>query len=337
MEEYEPRIVGFFQKHLCERGTTIAMYDYALANEQICGNVSIIFYYPEHPYNSQRVIDKFQTHFILIPCKDWNDVERFIQEINVNYLYIIKHGANDGIISSKIPCLIHAVFSWDPHGNYATVSKTLAEKHNGKWLPHIVNPLPFHKNGRDLFREKYGIPKDAYVYGRYGGRDTFSINYVKEVIREDLDKYPNIWFVFVNTDLFILHPRVLFLPSIIELSQKGDYIQACDAMIHGRMEGETFGLAVAEFISGGKPVLTCKAITTDDNEHIKLGKDWIYQYNSKEELRNLLWKTPVKSFEPLQLEVSRVNPYTELSSENVMRIFGEILGDVDSFTNLKKR
>lgn len=317
------KIVGFPQKHLCERGTTVALYDYAVANEEVCGNISIIFYQPNHPYNSPGVVEKFKKRFTVLPYNNWSDIEEYIIELPLNYLYVIKYGYKDECISEKIPCLIHAVFSWDPHGKYATVSRRLAEANGGKWLPHIVNPLPTSSNGREKFRAQYGIPIGAYVYGRYGGKDTFSINYVKEVIKEDIDNNPNFWFVFVNTDRFMNHSRVLFLPVITDPLEKGDYISACDAMIHGRIEGETFGLAVAEFISAGKPVLSCRAISTNDNEHIYLGKDWVKVYSGKEEFRQLLWgRVPIPCTE---------NPYAEYSPEKVMTTFGEILEDNESF------
>lgn len=320
------KIVGFPQRHLCERGTTVALYDYAVANEEVCGNVSIIFYQPNHPYNSPGVVEKFKKRFTVMPYNHWSDIEGYISELGIDYLYIIKYGNNDGNTSAKVPCLVHAVFAWDPHGNYATVSRSLATAHGGKWLPHIVKPLPFSPDGRSTFRKRYNIPDSAYVYGRYGGKDTFSIEYTKEVIREDIDKYPNIWFVFVNTDKFIDRPRVLFLPTIVDPLEKGNYISACDAMVHGRIEGETFGLAIAEFVSGGKPVLSCRAVSGDDNEHIYLGKDWVYVYNGKEEFRKMVWSVPL-------LVPTTPNPYMEWCSPvNAMRIFGEIIGDPQSFS-----
>ena len=53
-------------------------------------------------------------------------------------------------------------------------------------------------------------------------------------------------------------------------------------MIHGRKDGETFGLAVAEFSSANKPVITYKKST--DKEHIRiLNKKGIY-FDNKDEL-----------------------------------------------------
>jgi glycosyltransferase involved in cell wall biosynthesis len=321
------KIVGFPQRHLCERGTTVALYDYALANEDLCGNVSVIFYDPIHPYNVPAVVKKFKDRFTVIEYYSFTDIERYIKDCSLDYLYVIKYGYPDENITTKIPCLIHSVFTWGPHGppdKYACVSRQIAEKNKGIWLPHIVTPLPTSPSGRTEFRSEHKIPEDAYVYGRYGGKETFSIEYVKEAIKEGIDTHPKVWFVFVNTNRFITHPRVIFIDTIADLTKKGDFVSACDAMIHARLEGETFGLAVAEFISGGKPVLSCLAPLGNDNEHIHLGKEWITLYKDKADLKDKLWNVPI-------LVPSTPNPYDNFSAEKVMKIFGTILGDPESF------
>ena len=48
--------VAFFQPHLCLRGTTVAMYDYAYYNEKLLGNESIIFYDKDHQANHPMII-----------------------------------------------------------------------------------------------------------------------------------------------------------------------------------------------------------------------------------------------------------------------------------------
>jgi hypothetical protein len=324
-----PKIVGFISEQLCERGTTVAMYDYAVANEK-CGNVSIIFHNPFNPHNCRGVVKKFKDRFSVLNYRNFQDIELYIKggeyahlfktetSEGIEYLYAIKHGQKDNNYTEKVPCLIHSVFVWDPHGShYACVSRQISP--NGKWLPHIIDPLPTSLYGREKFRIKHDIPFNAYVYGRHGGIDTFNISYVYQLIAQDIDKYPNIWFVFVNTMKFIEHPRVIFLPVITNLVEKGDFILGCDAMIHGRLNGETFGLAVAEFISLRRPVLTCPASWCSDNEHIYLGKDWVYVYYDIESLRKLLWKVPL----PIP---QSPNPYEIFSAKNIMPLFGQLLG-----------
>lgn len=316
------KIVAFVQPQLCERGTTNAMYDYALANEEICGNLSVIYYQSKNPYNHPSAIEKFKKRFTVLEFNVFQEVCDQISKYSIDYMYIIKYGNQNEYNTTLVPCIIHSVFLWDPHGIYACVSKSIATQNNGVWLPHIINPLPYSE--KNTFRKTYGIPEDAYVYGRYGGLDTFSIEYTHNVIKNEIDLHPNIWFVFVNTNIFCDHPRVLFLPSIIDLTEKGDYVNACNAMVHGRIEGETFGLSIAEFITHRKPVLSCPASIGNDNEHLLLGKDWIAVYTNEEEFRQKLWnKLPIPTTE---------NPYLEFSPQNVMKKFGELLGDYNSFT-----
>lgn len=68
--------------------------------------------------------------------------------------------------------------------------------------------------------------------------------------REDLH------FVFVNTEPFDEHPRVHFLGPIVDGPSKTAYIDACDAMLHARAMGESFGLSIAEFSIRNKPIYT---------------------------------------------------------------------------------
>ncbi len=308
------KTIAFLSPQLCERGTTVALYDYALAHEKT-GGISIILY---SRLTHKDILTKFQQAFqFVIQFQTMAEVEKLIAELNIDGLYVIKYGHFDQYFTEKIPCLIHSVFAYQPHGKYACVSKKIAEDHKAVWLPHIVSRLVSEQEEplqRKLFREKYQIPSDAYVYGRHGGYDTFSIDYVKQLISEEIDLHPNIWFVFLNTEKFTVHPRVLFLPATTSLSEKGSFLAGCDAMIHARKEGETFGLAVAEFGILNKPILTCPATITNDNAHILLGKDRVKIFTNREECQQLLWKIP-------HLVSSTDNPYLEFGEEKVMKIF----------------
>lgn len=309
------KVIAFLSVQLCERGTTVALFDYADAHEKN-GGISLIFYnYATHP----DVLEKFTQRFgnSVVKFSDMADVEKKIEELEIDGLYIIKYGNKDHLITNKVPCLIHSVFAYQPHGRYACVSKKIADDHKANWLPHIVHQFANNPEKRLAFRKKYNIPVDAYVYGRHGGKDTFSIDYVKREIQDHLDDHPEFWFVFVNTEKFIVHPRVLFLPTIIDLEEKGNFILGCDAMIHARKEGETFGLAVAEFGIQDKPILTCPATITEDNEHISLGQDRVKVFHNLEELQGLLWQ---KHTAP-----NTVNPYLSFSEENVMKKFYQIM------------
>ena len=60
----------------------------------------------------------------------------------------------------------------------------------------------------------------------------------------------------MNIDHFIDHSQVIFLPGNPDPIFKSSFINACDAMIHARGIGESFGLACGEFSIHNKPVIT---------------------------------------------------------------------------------
>ena len=44
--------------------------------------------------------------------------------------------------------------------------------------------------------------------------------------------------------------------KIVEPELKVSFINTCDCMIHARTDGETFGLAIAEFSTLNKPIIS---------------------------------------------------------------------------------
>ena len=62
--------------------------------------------------------------------------------------------------------------------------------------------------------------------------------------------------LFLNTYKFITHPRVIYLDSTSDMYFKTKFINTCDAMLHARMQGESFGLSVLEFACKNKHIIT---------------------------------------------------------------------------------
>ena len=104
---------------------------------------------------------------------------------HIKHIYIIKSGELDSRLSKVAKNCIHCVFSTNEnHGDvYASISPWV-KGNNGKYpvVPHMIN-LPKHNNN---MREKLNIPNSAVVFGGYGGKDNFNIDYVKKtkVIRK---------------------------------------------------------------------------------------------------------------------------------------------------------
>jgi hypothetical protein len=257
-------ILGFHTKQLTERGTEIALFDYALAAQELLGHESRVFVPADTPKLMPEVRRRFAEHFEVIPYGAPSD-------IRCDALYVIKRGF-PGRITNGTPELVHAFHDAShPHGHrFATVSEWVS--HTAAWnlrlprghrltirkprkpavVPHIVT-LP--DVDEDL-REQLGIPADAVVFGRHGGEGTFNLDFVRKAIPDALDRREDVWFLLVNVDRFYEHPRVVYLPTMIDRAAVRRFVNTCDYMIHAHALGETFGLAVAEFAYVGVPVMT---------------------------------------------------------------------------------
>ena len=273
--------IAFHDNNLCLRGTSIAMYEYAKYNEEILGNKSIILSYPYGNLDAYpKFKNRFETHLM-----DFGNYEKFCLENEIDFLYVIKAGNNDGLNLTQTPTLVHAVFMVnEPHGyKYFYVSDWLAksqgyspETHS---LPHIVK-----KYDGPIFdlREKLGIPKNKLVFGYYGGKTEFNIGFVHDVIKQIINERDDIVFIFMNVNRFSeTHKNIIHLPGSWDLSVKASFVNACDGMIHARSGGETFGCAVAEFAIENKPVITY--FDSGERNHIdQLGDRGIYYRNFNE-------------------------------------------------------
>jgi hypothetical protein len=129
------------------------------------------------------------------------------------------------------------------------------------FLDHIVD-MPLPESG---IREELGIPEEAFVILRFGGYETFDIGWVKETVLQSLDAHPRWHFVGLNTEIFTNHPRAHFLPMIVDPVEKVSLIAASDVFLSARSQGESFGLAIAETLQVGIPVLAWAG--GDDRNH----------------------------------------------------------------------
>lgn len=307
--------VAFWENQLCERGTTMALFDYAYYNIHCLNNESIIFYEKNNKSNSDEMIKRFMKHFTVYPVENFSDIDNILMYENCDVLYIIKYGPIDEKISKVCKTVIHCVFVNQPHGDvYATISSSTVKYNDSiPIVPHIVH-LPDVEG--DL-RSELNIPKDATVYGRYGGPFEFNIKYVQEAVRDFAKNNPNIYFIFASTYPFTSDiPNIIYLDKISDVNRKVKFINTCDAMIHAREIGETFGLAVAEFSIKNRPVITTP---TEYPAHTKMLGDKALIYNNYDDVMNIF-----KNFDRNKVKEKDWNAYRNYSPEKVMKIFEEI-------------
>jgi hypothetical protein len=296
------------------------MYDYAHYNEKLLGHKSIVV--SKHPdeqsYTDPLAVAKFKSRFDVFFYKTIEEFQKILKDNKVDLLYAQKAGAVDEIISDSCKTVVHAVFQYDdPHGNvYAYISDWLTKQFGNKhpFVPYMVD-LP-NENGD--FRKELGIPKDGVVYGRYGGQETFDIGFVQNTITRLANINPNIYFLFMNTDEFTpSKSNIIYLNGTSDMVLKTKFINTCDAMIHARMMGESFGLAVAEFSIRNKPVITCRY--SRDTAHIDmLGDKGIY-YQDEVSLMKIL-RQPID-------KTKDWNAYRDYTPINVMAKFKKVFID----------
>lgn len=296
---------------LCERGTTNALVDYARALRGI-GYETDLSYWRSSPANVDGVISRLADEFTLVPHDDQHSLGRVADDYQA--AYFIKAGSDDGLLLPETHSFVHAVFqNYEPHGDrYAYVSSWLAhemrrqvESRRGRregrmtvgqaarsggclnaldfeYLNHIVDvptPLPG-------MRQSLGLPDEAFVILRYGGYDTFDIPWVHSLVPQLLEENRNWHFIGVNTARFTTHPRARFLPPMLDSVEKVSLMRSADVFLSARSQGESFGLAIAEALQVGTPVLAWEG--GSDRNHCVMLEGLKATYRSPRQLRRKL-------------------------------------------------
>jgi hypothetical protein len=292
------------------RGTTVATTDYAKYNQEILNNESIICYnsaisYQKDMGSEDSVIKTLEQQFKVLPYTSLEELEQIINVEKIDLSYFIGSGQRESI-PQNVKTAVHAVFQfYEPFGSvYAYISEWLSSTITNfkvPYVPHIVNlPEPTMN-----YKDSLGIGKDKIVIGRIGGYYTFDIPWVKQTISKFLENNKNYIFLFVGTEPFLNHDNVKYIKEIHDPQIKSNFINTCDAMLHARQRGESFGLAIAEFLYLNKPVFAWN--NGHDKNHLLMLKDSETLYNNENDLIYLLqntssfqknWSTRVLEFSP---------------------------------------
>ena len=320
--------IAFWDNCLNERGTTTTLFNYAYYNKYILGNESIIMYNASRHDTRSDVVENFKKEFQVFGVNSFDLVDALLVRENCDIFYITKAGENEGQISKVKKTVVHCVFNCNqPHGNvYAGISQFIkGDKRKVPIVPYMIN-LPDHN--RNL-RDKLNIPKDAVVYGRHGGYDSFDIKYVHEIVYNVAKNNPDIYFLFMHTQKFCESlPNIIHIEGTIDLDEKVEFINTCDAMLHARHIGESFGLAIAEFSSKNKPIVTTPNLKLNpkvDVAHIYFLREkgiWYNEENLYDVLTNFLTKEN-------RVSVSQKdwNAFKEYTPEKVIKQFKTVFID----------
>ena len=282
--------VAFHSRLLTERGSEGAMLDYARLNRVILRNESIICL-PDRPgFAGNPLLQKWREEFEVIQYRNKYDLGRILGKEAAEVLYLTKPGPFDGFLVPGVKNCVHAQFLCDEfHGDaYAYLSSWMSQGMTGEknsFVPFYVPKLV----SEESLRKELGIPEDAKVFGRHGGRDTFNIPFAQRAVAEHAKSCPENHFLFLNTKPIRgteRFPNVHYLPATVDPVAKAKFLATCDAMLHARWHGETFGLAVAEFAALGKPVITFAE--SRERAHLEMLGSAALLYRNPGELRMML-------------------------------------------------
>lgn len=311
--------IAFHVNQLDHRGSSVTAYDYALALERLLGHEAVIVSSRPRSTHPMEKFKRFKTALY----EDVSELPTIVEREKIDILYMAKYGNDDGLTPKNCRSFVHCVFQMlQPHGDmYAGVSEYLALKYNQPlYVPHIVEMPPLQAT----LRAELGIPKDAMVIGRLGGFEQFNIPFAQEAVKHALHLRKDLYFVFLNTKPFLTHERIRHLPfhPDEEGIYKRTFINSCDAMLHARIDGETFGLAVGEFSAMNRPVVTFDTQEPwYDKAHLHILKDKALIYRDGKELLKLLLNLDRRF-----IQARKWDAHSEaFSPTSVMRIFDHVV------------
>jgi hypothetical protein len=205
------------------------------------------------------------------------------------------------------------------HGaSYAFISEWLSRGCSAGRIPAVPHIVSLPDEDGDL-RVQLGIPAGAKVLGCHGGAHSFDVPAAIEAVQRVLASRDDTWFVFLNIVPFVDHPRARFLPGSSDLVFKTRFINTCDAMLHARLQGESFGLACGEFSIRNKPVLTYAR--SKHRHHLDVLGDAGWPYQDADDLVQR-----IESLDPVAIRAGSWDRYTPLyNPERVMGLFDEYL------------
>jgi hypothetical protein len=311
--------IGFHSNQLGLRGTEIALYEYAFYAREFFGIEPVII---SDKNSDLGALDKFKKEYPVYLYENFNEVVKWVDDLKLDAVYYQKAGFFDNKIVPNAQNLVHCVFQMhQPHGErYAYISEWLANKANWPhYVPYMVDIAKYKHD--DNLREYLNIPKTATVFGYHGGRDSFNIPWVQETVSKVASVRNDVYFVFMNVNPFgEERSNIIFLEGTHDLYTKVSFINTCDAMIHGRNGGESFGLSIGEFSMLNKPVLTTSWCTAGlhDEAQMDILKDKGIFY-TMDTLYELLTTLVHKDFDGKDW-----NAHKEYSPQNVMNKFKEV-------------
>lgn len=292
----KPYTILWHSNQFGPRGTEIALFDYASSFETyLCGISHVDTFGTDAAMNREPssesflTLPKFQARFPgrthLLMHNGREELDALLNNVSANAFYAIQAGMKSWTMvwpnttqGNHVKTLLHAVF--DGHerhfDSYAVVGDTIPRAKGVPVVHHIVN-ADFELLRLPGLRSEYNIPSSARVFCRHGGPGTFDIQFVRDAVCLHARLYPKDFFIFLGTlpiECSEKFNNIIQLSKTIDLRFKQRFLNTCNACLHARSDGETFGLGVAECSMTGLPVITFCSPPSSASFHLQvLGAD----------------------------------------------------------------
>ena len=331
----------------CTRGTGVAMFDYAdIVADSADSVVVLCNRFPDPTY--APTLARFQRRF---PGKVYEGgaslVEGILRNHSITHVYALVNG-DPGSAESKhllaaqskysIILDIHAVFVNNPPFPAPVRNARISYSVPGKApiVPHMVRLATTSRRGN--LRSKLGFQNDT-VFCSIGGASSFDIPFVRKLVCQIVTSPPasrpnRPRFLTANhkpfcergaatvawnaTAIEATRFSLIHLPAFRNEYDKELFMNTCDAFLHARASGETFGLAVAEFSAMNKAVLAYYDPPSKAHLHILGRKALLYK-----DARSL--ETHIRAFSRARSSSMSWDVYTQqYNPKAVMRRFCHI-------------
>jgi len=204
---------------------------------------------------------------------DWlnTDFPAVFDESKYEYLVTAGDGRSEYPYSAldKIK-IIHTVHGFHAYNKPNIVkSVLLCNWQADKWIANggdasraeVIPPLvPIPENWTQTFREKHGIPADAFVYGLHQGKGVASL--VSLQAFASLNN-PNCYFVLLGgSDEHRQYCKsnniknVVFCDATSSVNEIHDFLDSIDVYAHCRVDGEVASACIIEAMAHSKPIVS---------------------------------------------------------------------------------
>lgn len=275
----------------------MALYDYAHFFELLAGGVS---YIASNDGGSMASKPKFEERFpgrVFILGGD-TTFATLAEKLHMDAIYTTQFDtAFDFHLlpeqQATLRLLVHGVFG-GIQGSHTTANAVISPSVPRAPCMPVVNYMVFanesHAAAPSLRRE-LNIDESARVFCRHGGADTFSIPEARAAVCAHARAFPRDFFLLLTTSIVDCEmglPNIVHLPKYVGLLYKARFLSSCDACVHARADGETFGLAVAECSLAGLPVITFAHPPAGADAHLRMQGSLAITYSSGSDLGKIL-------------------------------------------------